>query len=209
MEIGQVSESFVVVAETRTEQGTGASRRLRRAGRLPAIVYGGHQAPEMVSLDHNELWKALKHESFYSQILTMQVGDRSEKVVLKALHRHPLKDLVLHADLMRIESDVAIRMRVPLHFLGQDVCPGVKTGGGLVDHLHNEIEVECLPGNLPEFIEVDVSALNVGDSVHLSDLKLPEGVVSVELKHGNDEAILTVQAPRVSAADEEEAPDAE
>lgn len=191
-----MSESFIVIAEPRTEQGTGASRRLRRAGRLPAIVYGGHQPPEMISLDHNELWKHLRHEAFYSHVLTLKIGDSEQQVVLKALHRHPLRDLVMHADLLRVSADEIIRIRVPLHFLNEASCPGIKTHGGMIDHLHNEVEVECLPKDLPEFIEVDAGSLDIGDAIHYSALKLPAGVVIVELKHGNDEAVLTVQAPR-------------
>jgi large subunit ribosomal protein L25 len=196
-----MQEDFVINAEPRVVQGTGASRRLRRAGRLPAIVYGGSKAPEMISLDHNELWKHLKHEAFYSHILTLKIGSESEQVVLKDLHRHPVKDVVLHADLQRVQADVPIRIRVPIHFLNQETCVGVKTGGGMLEHLVNEVEVECLPRDLPEFIELDVQTLGLGESVHLSQLELPAGVQSVELAHGNDPSIVTVYVPRGSAAD--------
>lgn len=203
-------ETFVIDAQPRTEQGKGASRRLRRSGHVPAIVYGGEQPPQMLALDHNELWKHLKHESFYSHVLTLKVGDRTEQVVLKDLHRHPVKEQVLHADLLRVQAGHTIRMRVPLHFLNEATCVGVKTGGGMLDRMVTEVEVECLPNDLPEYIELDVGSMNVGDALHLSDLKLPAGVAAVELKHGNDAAVVAVHQPRVSAADAgEETPQAE
>lgn len=200
-----MSQSFVVNAEARVDQGKGASRRLRRTGRLPAIVYGGKKPPQSISVDHNELWKSLKHESFYSKILTLNVGGESEQVVLKDLHRHPVREEVMHMDLQRILADVEIRIRVPLHFKGEDVAPGVKTGGGMFEHLANEVEVECLPANLPEFLEVDVSQMNVGDSIHLSQLALPAGVALVELKHDNDGAVVAIHLPRAAVAEEDAA----
>ena len=203
-----MAQSFVVTAEPRVEQGTGASRRLRKTGRFPAIVYGGNKPPQSLSVNHNELWKNLKQEAFYSKILTLKIGNESEPVVLKDLHRHPVRDEVLHMDLLRILADVAIRMRIPLHFKGEAVAPGVKTGGGIFEHLANEVEVECLPKDLPEFIEVDVSGMNVNDAIHLSQLAIPEGVALVELKHDNDQAVVAVHLPR-AAKEEEEAPAAE
>jgi large subunit ribosomal protein L25 len=204
-----MKQNFVIEAESRSVQGTGASRRLRRAGLVPAIVYGGKQEPQMITVSHNELWKQLKLESFYSAIITLKVGDDTQQVVLKDLHRHPVRDSIMHMDLLRIQADVALRMRVPLHFLGADVAPGVKTGGGMMERLLNEVEVECLPRFLPDFIEVDVSALNVNDSIHLSQLKLPEGVALIELKHGNDEAVVAVHLPKGGAEEETPAPAAE
>jgi large subunit ribosomal protein L25 len=198
-------ETFVIDAVARSEQGTGASRRLRRTGMVPAIVYGGKKEPQSIAVNHNELWKHLKHESFYSHILTLKLGDESEQVVLKDLHRHPVRDEVMHMDLQRVLADVAIRIRVPLHFKGADIAPGVKTSGGMMEHLLNEVEVECLPRFLPEFIEVDVSGLNLHDSIHLSQLPLSEGVTLVELKHGNDEAVVAVHLPRAARAEEEAA----
>jgi large subunit ribosomal protein L25 len=203
-----MAQGFVVNAEPRDEQGTGASRRLRRTGRLPAIVYGGNKAPQALSVNHNELWKSLKQESFYSKILTLKIGSESEQVVLKDLHRHPVRDEVMHMDLQRVLADVAIRMRIPLHFKGEAVAPGVKTGGGIFEHLANEVEVECLPKFLPEFIEVDVSAMEVNDAIHLSQLTIPEGVALVELKHDNDQAVVAVHLPR-APKEEEDAPAAE
>ncbi|MGQ0503497.1 MAG: 50S ribosomal protein L25/general stress protein Ctc [Panacagrimonas sp.] len=199
-----MAQSFVVNAEPRVEQGKGASRRLRRLGRLPAIVYGGNKAPQPVSVNHNELWKNLKHEAFYSKILTLNLGGTTEQVVLKDLHRHPVREEVMHMDLQRVLADVVLRMRVPLHFKGEEVAPGVKTGGGIFEHLMNEAEIECLPKDLPEFIEVDVSAMNVNDAIHLSQLTVPAGVTLVELKHDNDLAVIAVHLPRAAKAEEAE-----
>lgn len=189
-------QKFTIEAEARTEQGTGASRRLRHAGRVPAIVYGGKSEPKMISVNHNELWKQLKHETFYSAIVTLKIGGESEQVVLKDLHRHPVRETVMHMDLQRVLADVLLRVRVPLHFKGADVAPGVKVGGGVVEHLLNDVEVECLPANIPEPFDIDVSALNLNESIHLSQIKLPEGVELVELKHDNDLAIVAVHVPR-------------
>jgi large subunit ribosomal protein L25 len=199
-------QKFTIEAESRTVQGTGASRRLRHAGLVPAIVYGGKSEPKMISVNHNELWKNLKHETFYSAIITLNIGGESEQVVLKDLHRHPVREAVLHMDLQRVLADVLLRVRVPLHFKGADVAPGVKTGGGVIEHLLNDVEVECLPANIPEPFEIDVSGLNLNDSIHLSQIKLPEGVELVELKHDNDLAIVALHLPR--AAEEEPAAEA-
>lgn len=198
-----MKQKFVIEATSRTEQGTGASRRLRRAGLVPAIVYGGQQEPQMITVNHNELWKQLKLEPFYTAIITLNVSGETQQVVLKDLHRHPVRDLVMHMDLQRVLPDVLLRMRVPLHFKGAEIAPGVKTGGGMMEHLLNEVEVECLPKDLPDFIEVDTSGLNVNESIHLSQLPLSEGVTLVELKHGNDEAVAAVHVPK--GADEETA----
>ena len=197
-----MKQNFVVNAEVRVEQGKGASRRLRRTGRIPAIVYGGNKEPQSLSVNHNELWKNLKHESFYSKILTLNIGGASEQVVLKDLHRHPVREEVMHMDLQRILADVAIRMRVPVHFKGEEIAPGVKTGGGIFEHLMNEVEVECLPKDLPEFIEVDVSAMEVNDALHLSQLTLPENITLVELKHDNDAAVIAIHLPRAAKAED-------
>ncbi|MGB0955540.1 MAG: 50S ribosomal protein L25/general stress protein Ctc [Panacagrimonas sp.] len=205
-----MKQEFVVMAEPRTVQGTGASRRLRHAGKVPAIVYGAKKDPEMITLDHNELWKNLKHEAFYSNVLTLKVGESSQDVVLKDLHRHPVREQVLHVDLQRVQSDVALRMRIPLHFKGEDIAPGVKTGGGMLEHLMNDVEVECLPKHLPQFIEVDVTQMQVGESIHLSQLSIPEGVSLIELKHDNDAAVVAIHLPRAARgadADADEAGD--
>ena len=177
-----MSDSFEVVAEARTDAGKGASRRLRRTGRVPAIVYGARQEPEMISVRHNELIQHLEQESFYSHILNLKVGDKTSSVVLKDLQRHPAKPFILHVDFQRVTMDEKIRMVVPLHFLNEGKAKGVKAGG-VVSHNLNEIEVSCLPKDLPEFIDLDVIDLDIGDIVHLSEVVLPAGV---ELAHAPD-----------------------
>lgn len=199
-----MKQNFVVVAETRADQGKGASRRLRHAGKIPAIVYGGTEAPVSLTLSANEIGKQLKVEAFYSHLLTLNLNGTSQQVVLKDLHRHPVSGLAMHADFQRVQADKALRMHVPLHFKGADIAPGVKTGGGIVEHLLNQLEVECLPKDLPEFIEVDLSNMQVNDSIHLSQLALPAGVTLMQLKHGNDQSVVSIHLPR--AAVEEETP---
>jgi large subunit ribosomal protein L25 len=191
-----MKQAFTVNADVRTLQGKGASRRLRRTGKVPAIIYGGKEQPQMLEISHNELMKQLKVEAFYSNILTINVAGKIEQAVLKDLHRHPVRNEILHLDLQRILADVALRMHVPLHFKGGDVAPGVKTGGGIIEHHHIQVEVECLPKDLPEFVEVDLSNLGVNEAVHLSQLMLPEGASFVELKHGNDLSVAAVHVPR-------------
>lgn len=193
-----VKENFVINAEARKAQGTGASRRLRREGKVPAILYGGQEAAQSITVGHNELWNHLKTEAFYSHILTLKLDGQEQQVVLKDLMRHPVNNSVMHMDLQRVRADVALRMHVPLHFKGADVAPGVKTGGGIVEHHLNQVEVECLPKFLPEFIEVDLSNLNVNDAVHLSQLQLGEGVTLVQLKHGNDQSVAAIHLPRAA-----------
>lgn len=189
--------NFVVNATSRTTQGTGASRRLRREGKVPAILYGGKGKAESITVDHNELINHLKTEAFYTKILTLKLDGNDQQVVLKDMMRHPVKDAIMHLDLQRILADVALRMNVPLHFKGAEVAPGVKTGGGFVEHHLNQVEVECLPKDLPEFIEVDLSAMNIGDVVHLSQLVIGEGVTLMQLKHGNDGPVVGVHVPKV------------
>lgn len=199
-----MKENFVVTAEPRNDQGKGASRRLRREGKVPAIVYGGADAPISIAVSGNEMFKHLKIEAFYSHLLTLKIGADSHQVVLKDLQRHPVSGYAIHADFQRVLADKPLRMHVPLHFKGADIAPGVKTGGGIVEHQLNQVEVECLPALLPEFFEVDLSNLNVNESIHLSQLPLPEGVSLVQLKHGNDQSIVAIHLPR--SAFEEEAP---
>jgi large subunit ribosomal protein L25 len=205
-----MTTNFTLAAKARTDAGKGASRRLRRlAGELPGIIYGGTKAPQNISLSHKELTKALEDEAFYSHIITLTVDGAAEKVVLKDLQRHPAKATLLHADFQRVDETHTITMRVPLHFLNEDKCVGVRLEGGAIAHSISEIEVRCLPQNLPEFIEVDVADLHVGDLVHISQLKLPAGVESVELSHGegHDHAVVSVHLPRgatVDAAEEGE-----
>lgn len=197
-----MKENFVVVAESREAQGTGASRRLRREGKVPAILYGGKEEAKPISVDHNELWKHLKTEAFYSHILTLKLDGEDQQVVLKDMMRHPVKDTIMHLDLQRVLADVLLRMHVPLHFKNADIAPGVKVGGGIVEHHLNQVEVECLPKDLPEFFEVDLAGLNVNDAVHLSHLKLPAGVTLVQLKNGNDQSVAVIHLPRAAVEEE-------
>ena len=203
-----MKQSFVVEAEVRSAHGKGASRRLRREGKVPAILYGGKSEPQPIAVSHNELMKSLKIEAFYSNILTISLNGATEQAVLKDLHRHPVRNEVMHMDLQRVLADQLLRMHVPLHFKGSEVSPGVKTGGGIVEHHVIQVEVECLPKDLPEFIEVDLSALNVNESVHLSQLKLPENVTLVELKHDNDVSVAAIHLPRAAVESEAAATEA-
>lgn len=203
-----MSLDFVIEAETRVEQGSSASRRLRRTGKLPGILYGGHQEPVAITMEHNAIWLNLKHDAFYSHILTVNLNGKSERAILRDVQRHPFKPTLLHLDLLRVSADEAIRVHVPVHFLNEEACKGVKTGGGMINRQLNDIEVECLPANLPEAIDVDVADLDVGDSLHLSDLVLPANVTSVALSHGEDHdaAVVSITLPRgeKSAIAEEE-----
>jgi len=194
------SQQFVVSAQKRSEQGKGASRRLRRlASLVPGILYGGQVAPTMISIPSKQLIKLLENEAFYSHILTIEIDGQSERAVIKDLQRHPYKPTLLHVDFQRITGNEKISMHVPLHFIGEDIAPGVKIDKGIVNHMATEIEVRCLPDFLPEFIEVDLSALKAGETVHISDLKLPPQVESTELLHGNDIALASIHLPRAAA----------
>ncbi len=202
--------SFELNAEIRNDLGKGASRRLRRSGKLPAILYGAGKDPLPLQMDHDAVMHKLEHEAFYSHILTVKMGGDEVKAVLKDLQRHPYKPGVLHMDLQRIDESEKLRMQVPLHFVGEDIAPGVKQSGGVISHLVTEVEITCLPRHLPEYIEVDVSGLGVNESLHLSDLALPEGVELVELAHGpeHDLPVVSIHLPRgavEAAAGEEEA----
>src|SRR6187455_1903053 len=157
-----------ISAELRTDEGKGASRRLRRSGKLPAVVYGGQAAPVSIQLPHNDTWLASHNEWFYSAILDLSVGGKAQKVLLRDLQRHPFKPQLLHIDFQRVNENEAIRIRVPLHFLNQEVSPAGKTAGVVITHELNDVEISCLPKDLPEFIEVDLGALSVGDIIHIS-----------------------------------------
>ncbi|MFM6996063.1 MAG: 50S ribosomal protein L25/general stress protein Ctc [Limnohabitans sp.] len=182
------------VAFERAKQGTGASRRLRNSGRTPAIVYGGSGQPLLIELDHNALWHALRKEAFHASILEMELAGQTSKVLLRDYQMHPFKPLVLHVDFQRVEANTMLNMKVPLHFSGEQESPAVKTDKCLVNHVVNEIEVACLPADLPEFISVDLSGLVNGQSLHLNDLKLPNGVKAIT--HGKpNPVIVSVVAP--------------
>lgn len=200
-----MQETFEIDVVPRSEEGKGASRRLRRSGMVPGIIYGGNREPQMVATKHNELMQHLDHEAFYSHILEVKVDGDVQKVVLKDLQRHPSKPFILHFDLMRVAETDRIKMTVPLHFVGEEKSVGVKQQGGVISHHLSDIEVVCEAKSLPEFIEVDVSAMEVGDVLTLSQLKLPEGVESLALQQGEDydHVVVTVHGQR-AAEDEEE-----
>ena len=184
-----------IPAESRKDEGKGASRRLRRADKVPAIVYGSSEPPASIQLDHNTVWLASLHEWFYSALLDLKLDGKTQKVLLRDMQRHPFKAQLLHLDFQRVDENKAIRIRVPLHFLNQEKSPAGKMAGVLISHALTDIEISCLPKNLPEFISVDLGELSVGDIVHISDLKLPEGVEVPELRLGkeHDAAVVTAQ----------------
>lgn len=190
-----------VVAFTREQQGTGASRRLRNAGQTPGIIYGGAAAPALIAVDGNALWHALKKEAFHGSVLDLEIEGQTQQVLLRDFQMHAYKQLVLHVDFQRVDASQPIHTKVALHFVNADVSPAVKLGGAIISHVLNELEVSCLPGQLPEFITVDLSKLETGASIHVSELTLPEGVTIVA--HGDDQTVATSSVPRgaVSADD--------
>jgi large subunit ribosomal protein L25 len=189
-----MSDDFDLIAELREDQGKGASRRLRHQGKVPAIIYGAGRPPRSLSFDQNKVLQKLENESFYSSILNIKVNDRSQAAILKDLQRHPAKHMIMHMDFQRIVDDVEIKMNVPLHFIGEDDAPGIRTGGGSVSRLMNDIEISCLPKNLPEYIEVDISELELDAMLSLTDIKLPKGVEITALAQGpeNDQGIVSI-----------------
>ncbi|MDH5326986.1 MAG: 50S ribosomal protein L25/general stress protein Ctc [Gammaproteobacteria bacterium] len=198
-----MSISFTVEAEVRTDVGKGASRRLRHANKVPGVMYGAGQDAVSILMNHNEMLHHLEHEAFYSHILTMKVGGNSEKVVLKDVQRDPSKPKILHMDFQRVSETDKIHMHVPLHFVGEANSPGVKAGGS-VSHSMTSLDVLCMAKDLPEFIEVDLSTLETGQALHLSDIKLPSGVTIPALSHGadHDTAVVSCHAPKGGAAEE-------
>jgi large subunit ribosomal protein L25 len=200
-----MSDQFELNAEVRSDLGKGASRRLRRlAEQVPGIMYGGGKEPQPLSLVRRDLEKALENEAFYSHVLTINIGNVAEKAILKDLQRHPAKNRVTHADFLRVRDDVAIRVHVPIHFLNEAACYGVKTQGGMIQHQVTDIEVQCLPANIPSYIEVDMLNVHTGQIVHLSDVALPTGVTAVALALGEDHdlAIASVIAPKGGEGDD-------
>lgn len=204
-------ETFELYAEKREDVGKGASRRLRRLGKLPCIVYGAGKKPEMIVLEHNKVMHNLENEAFYSHILVLKIGKTKEKVVLKDLQRHPYKHILLHMDLLRIKENEKINMRVPLHFLNEDKCHGVKTDGSVISHFISELEIVCFPKDLPEYIEIDMLELKTGEAVRLTDISTPEGVQIQSLVQGIDESSLdenkivaSVHQPKTLSSKEDE-----
>ncbi len=202
-----------IKAELRKDEGKGASRRLRLAGKVPAIVYGASQDPTSIQLEHQQVEQHAKHEWFYSAIMEMSIGTGSQKVLLRDMQRHPFKPLIMHLDFQRISENEVIRVRVPLHFLNQEKSTAGKTSGVVITHELNDVEIACLPRDLPEYIEVDLSGLDKGDTVHLSALKLPNGVSIPELRLGKEHDVAVVvaremkeEAEAAAAADAAAAP---
>jgi len=191
-----------VKATKREAQGTGASRRLRRAGRVPGIVYGGEAQPQAIELDHNDLWQHLRKEAFYSSVLNMDLDGIKQMCLLRDVQRHPFRQLILHVDFQRIDAAHKIHQKVPLHFINGDIAPGVKLSGGMVQHVSNDIDVRCLPKDLPNFIEVDLKDLDSGHSIHMSGVKLPAGVEWVH--HGEGDPVVATVVVRGGGAAAEE-----
>ena len=187
----------------RTAQGTGASRRLRGAGKVPGIVYGANKSAKPIEVDHHALYRHLKLEAFHASILDMSYEGAKQQVLLRDVQMHPFRPLVLHVDFQRIDKNEKIHMKVPLHFTNAEICPGVKQGGGVANHIMNEADIQCLPDDLPEYIEVNVEKLELGQSIHFNDLALPKGVEAVARLKKDNPAVVTVQVPKVAAVEEE------
>jgi large subunit ribosomal protein L25 len=187
-----MSDEFNLIAEMRDDRGKGASRRLRHQGKVPAIIYGAGREPRALMFDHNKVLRELENASFYSSILTIKVGDKSRAAIVKDIQRHPSKKQILHIDLQRIVEDEKIRMQIPIHFLGEEEAVGVKIGGGSVSRLMTEIEVSCFPKDLPEFLEVDISELELDQMLYVSNISLPKGVEVSEILLEQDQAIVSI-----------------
>ncbi len=193
------SIKFELEASVREDIGKGASRRLRHADKVPAVVYGAGETPVALTLDHNKTLHALSHEAFYSHILTLHVGKKSEKVILKDVQRHPARPRIAHVDFLRVRADQKLQMHVPLHFLGEDKAPALKEGG-VFSHIMSDVEVSCFPADLPEYIEVDVSNMILNQTIHLSEITLPKGIELVAFAHGVEEhdlPVVSIHIPRI------------
>jgi large subunit ribosomal protein L25 len=184
-----------VIAFARKEQGSGASRRLRNAGQTPGIIYGGTSVPQSITLDHNALWHALKKETFHSSILDLEVDGKMEQVLLRDFQMHAFKQLVMHVDFQRVDAAQKIHVKVPLHFVNAEISPAVKLSAGIISHVLSDLDIACLPKDLPEFVQVDLSGIEVGHSIHLSDLKLPDGVTAVIHGGQDNPTIATASIP--------------
>jgi large subunit ribosomal protein L25 len=197
---------FELTATSREDKGKGASRRLRRlAGQIPAIIYGGKKEPEAISLLHKDIAHSLDNEAFYSHIVTINIEGKGQDVILKDVQRHPAKPIILHVDFQRVSKDQKLTTRVPLHFINEDTCVGVKMEGGQIAHIMTDMEISCLPANLPEYLEVDMAEVALDVTLHISDITLPEGVESVALSHGEeqDQPIASVHMPKVIVEEED------
>lgn len=188
--------SIVISAVKRDVKGTGASRRLRRAGSVPGVVYGGEQAAVAIVLDHKELFLQFRHEAFHASILSLVLDGKAENVLLRDYQLHPVRNTIQHIDFQRVSATEKIHVKVPFHFVNEELAPGVKLSGGNVSHIQTEADISCFAKDLPEFIEVDLGSLEAGHSIHLSEIKLPKGVEFVQLSHGDDAAVATILKPR-------------
>ena len=205
-----MSTNFVINARSREDTGKGASRRLRRqSGEVPAIIYGGKKHAEKISILHKDITKALENEAVYSSIISLSVDGKAEDTIIKDIQRHPAKQVILHLDFLRVSKTTKLQTRVPLNFLNEDICVGVKMGGGLIAHTMTDIEVSCLPKDLPESIDVDMEQIDIGQIVHLSDIKMPSGVESVSLSQGAEYDLTVATVNKQKAADIEEALDSD
>jgi large subunit ribosomal protein L25 len=200
-----------ITAIKRDVQGTGASRRLRRAGKVPGIVYGANQDAVSLEFDHKALFLEFRHEAFHASILTLNIDGKKESVLVRDYQLHPVRNTIQHIDFQRVSATEKIHVKVPFHFINADIAPGVKLTGGIVSHILTEADVSCLPKDLPEFIEVDLANLEAGHSIHLSEVKLAKGLEFVQLAHGTDAAVVAISKPRGGSDDDaaEEAPAAE
>lgn len=202
-----MSNEFQLFAESRSDMGKGASRRLRRANQqVPAVVYGGEKGAQSISVEKTAFYKAIEDEAFFSSVIKLVIDGKEEQVVVRDLQRHPFKPLLTHADFLRVDATHEITMNVPLHVVNEEKCVGIKDQGGELHVLANEVAISCLPKDLPDFLEVDISNVELGTTLHLSDLTLPAGVTSVDLSHGeeHDNAILSITKVKVRGGDEEE-----
>ena len=204
-----MSTDFTLYAKGREDTGKGASRRLRRlAAEIPAIVYGGKNAPAKISMNHKDVVKALENEAFYSHVIALDIDGKSQDVILKDVQRHPIKPVILHMDFLRVNKTTLLNTKAPLHYTNEDVCVGVKVGGGIIAHTMTEIDISCLPQDLPEYIEVDMSAVELGQTLHISDITFPKGVTSVALSHGPDHdlPIVSINKPKAAPVEDDTAP---
>jgi large subunit ribosomal protein L25 len=188
--------SYTIGADFRDAQGKGASRRLRHRGKVPAILYGGHREPKPLILDQQNLLTMIGDEKFYSTIVQLKVGDETQAAIIKDIQMHPAKNVVVHVDLQRVLENETIRIHLPIRFLNESTSPGVKTQGGIVSHMRTEVEVSCLPKDLPEFLELDLGNMNLNETRFLADIKVPEGVVITDLVHGKNTPLASIHAPR-------------
>ena len=195
-----------VVAFERSKQGTGASRRLRNSGKTPGIVYGGASDVQLVELDHNALWHALKKEVFHSSILDLEIAGKSQQVLLRDVQYHPFKQLVLHVDFQRVDAKKKLHTKVPLHFMNQETTPAVKLSGAVISHVITELEVECLPADLPEFLEIDLAKIEAGQTMHAKDIKLPKGVSLVLSVETENPVVASATIPAAVVSEESDAP---